>query len=49
MYGLKGLAAYAHHAYTLNEKDDEIFDFMHKGLAATTDDSLSVYLHYLKK
>ncbi|WVU12438.1 hydroxylamine reductase [Natranaerobius thermophilus JW/NM-WN-LF] len=41
-YGIKGIAAYAHHAYTLNQKDDEIFAFMHKGLAATTDDSLSV-------
>ena len=41
-YGIKGISAYAHHAYVLNYQDDEIFGFMHKGLAATTDDSLGV-------
>ncbi|MBS3737104.1 MAG: hydroxylamine reductase [Candidatus Bipolaricaulota bacterium] len=41
-YGIKGIAAYADHAYVLNEKKQEIFDFIQKGLAATLDDSLGV-------
>ncbi|MFO7818939.1 MAG: hydroxylamine reductase, partial [Halanaerobacter sp.] len=41
-YGLKGIAAYADHAYVLGEKSDEIFSFLMEGLAATTDDSLEV-------
>ncbi|SHK30532.1 hydroxylamine reductase [Paramaledivibacter caminithermalis] len=41
-YGVKGLAAYAHHAYNLGEKSKEIFDFMHKALAALLDDTLSI-------
>lgn len=40
-YGVKGMAAYAEHAYTLGYKQDEIFAFMQKALAATTDDKLS--------
>lgn len=40
-YGIKGMAAYAEHAYTLGYKDDAIFAFMQKALVATTDDSLS--------
>ncbi|MGM0502363.1 MAG: hydroxylamine reductase, partial [Bacillota bacterium] len=42
IYGLKGIAAYADHAYVLGEKSDEIFSFMMEGLAATTDDSVGV-------
>lgn len=38
IYGIKGLAAYAHHAYELGKKDQQIFDFMHEGLAATLQD-----------
>lgn len=34
-YGLKGMAAYAEHAYNLGYKNDEVFAFMHRGLAAT--------------
>ena len=41
VYGIKGMAAYAEHAYNLGYKDEEIFRFMQKGLAATLDDSLS--------
>jgi hydroxylamine reductase len=41
-YGIKGIAAYADHAYVLDEKEEEIFDFIQKGLAATLDDSLGV-------
>jgi len=38
--GLKGIAAYAHHASVLEFSDDDIFAFLHEALAATTDDSL---------
>lgn len=41
-YGMKGMAAYAHHAYILGYKDEAIFEFIEKGLVATTDDSLGV-------
>jgi hydroxylamine reductase len=41
-YGMKGLAAYAHHAYILGYKDEAIFEFIEKGLVSTTDDILSV-------
>ncbi len=37
IYGLKGMAAYADHAYILGQKDEEVFAFYHKALAATTD------------
>jgi hydroxylamine reductase len=40
-YGLKGMAAYAEHAYTLAYKDDEIFAFIEKALVATLDDTLT--------
>lgn len=41
-YGIKGIAAYADHAYVLGETKQEVFDFIQKGLAATLDDSLGV-------
>ena len=41
-YGLKGMAAYAEHAYNLGYKNDEVYAFMHRGLAATEDKTLSV-------
>ena len=41
VYGLKGIAAYAEHAYTLGYKVDDIFAFMQKALVATINDSLS--------
>jgi len=40
-YGVKGIAAYAEHAFTLGYKEDAIFAFMQKALLATTDDKLS--------
>jgi hydroxylamine reductase len=39
-YGLKGMSAYAEHAFTLDYKDDGIFAFIEKALAATLDDTL---------
>ncbi|MDB2276815.1 hypothetical protein PM022_20305, partial [Halorubrum ezzemoulense] len=41
-YGIKGIAAYADHAYVLGEQKDEVFAFVQRGLAATLDDELSV-------
>ena len=41
-YGLKGIAAYAEHAYTLEYKEPGIFAFIEKALAATLDDTLAV-------
>lgn len=40
-YGLKGIAAYAEHAYQLGFQDESVFEFVAKGLAATLDDTLS--------
>ncbi len=40
-YGLKGMAAYTHHALNLGKEKDEIYAFIYKALAATLDDSLS--------
>ncbi|MBP2630285.1 MAG: Hydroxylamine reductase [Firmicutes bacterium] len=40
-YGVKGMAAYAEHAFTLGYKDDAIFAFIEKALAATLNDKLS--------
>ena len=41
-YGVKGIAAYAEHAWNLDHKQDELYNFMQDALVATTDDSLSV-------
>lgn len=40
-YGVKGMAAYAEHAFTLGYKEDAIFAFMQKALVATTNDTLT--------
>ncbi|MEJ5187890.1 hydroxylamine reductase [Treponema sp. J25] len=40
VFGLKGMAAYAHHAAVLGYTDDNIFAFMHRALAATVDSHL---------
>ena len=41
-YGLKGLAAYSKHANALMQDDEDVDAFIHRALAATLDDSLSV-------
>lgn len=41
-YGLKGMAAYAEHAFNLGYADENIFAFMHKALVATTRTDISV-------
>jgi hydroxylamine reductase len=33
MYGLKGMAAYAEHAFVLGQESDEVFGFCHEALA----------------
>ncbi|MFW6289400.1 MAG: hydroxylamine reductase [Mariniphaga sp.] len=38
IYGLKGLAAYAEHAWNLGQQKDDIFEFMQRALVATTED-----------
>lgn len=40
-YGLKGMAAYGKHAAVLGKTSQKVFDFLMKGLAATTNDSLT--------
>ncbi len=40
-YGIKGIAAYAEHADNLGHREEDIVDFIQKGLVATVDDSLS--------
>jgi hydroxylamine reductase len=38
IYGVKGIAAYAEHAWNLGHKKDEIYAFMQRALVATTED-----------
>lgn len=40
-YGIKGIAAYAEHADNLGHREEDIVDFIQKGLVATVDDSLT--------
>ena len=40
-YGVKGMAAYAEHAFTLGYQEQSIFAFMQKALVATTSDNLT--------
>jgi hydroxylamine reductase len=42
IYGMKGYAAYAHHALVIGLENDEIYAFTHKALAATLDGSLGL-------
>ncbi len=41
MYGLKGMAAYAHHALNLGQENGEIYAFIYRALDATLNDDLS--------
>ena len=41
-YGLKGVAAYADHAFILGKEDDLIYDFIYKALASTLNNDLGV-------
>ena len=41
IYGLKGMAAYAHHALNIGKENNEIYAFVYEALAATLNDGLS--------
>jgi len=41
LFGIKGIAAYAEHAFNLGHEDKSIWEFMQRGLVATTNDSLT--------
>lgn len=41
IYGVKGLAAYTHHALNLGKEDEKIYGFIYEALAATLNDKLS--------
>ncbi len=41
MYGLKGISAYADHAYILKGKDESILIFLQEALVATLDKNLT--------
>jgi hydroxylamine reductase len=42
IYGLKGIAAYADHAWILGKKDDSVCAFIHEALAASLNPALGV-------
>jgi hydroxylamine reductase len=42
IYGLKGMAAYGHHAFVLGKKSEEVNKFFYKALSATLDKKLTV-------
>jgi hydroxylamine reductase len=42
IYGLKGVAAYADHAWILGKKDESVYAFLHEALAATLNPALGV-------
>ncbi|MFO7707234.1 MAG: hydroxylamine reductase [Desulfobacterales bacterium] len=42
IYGLKGVAAYADHAWILGKKEESIYAFIHEALAATLNPALGV-------
>ena len=42
IYGIKGIAAYAEHGYNLGYENNDLYAYMQKGLAQTTNDNLSV-------
>lgn len=42
IYGVKGMAAYAEHAFNLDYTDDGVYAFMHKALVASTQQGLTV-------
>ncbi len=42
IYGIKGIAAYAEHGFNLGYESNDIYAYIQKGLAQTTNDNLSV-------
>ncbi len=42
LFGIKGVAAYTDHAQILGQEDEQVYAFIHEGLAATADPALGV-------
>lgn len=42
VYGIKGVAAYADHAALLGQESEDVYSFIHKGLAATLNQELGM-------
>ena len=42
LFGIKGIGAYAEHAYTLGQEDDKVYAYIQEGLAAMLDRSLGL-------
>jgi hydroxylamine reductase len=42
LYGLKGMAAYAHHAWMLGYRDDKVNNWLYKGLQVQLDEKLAL-------
>ena len=42
IYGLRGLAAFAHHAQILGQEDSKVYSFIQEGLAATANPDLTL-------
>ena len=42
LYGLKGMAAYAHHAFRLGQQDEKVTNFLYKALYSLADTSLEM-------
>ncbi|HZK71822.1 MAG TPA: hydroxylamine reductase, partial [Clostridia bacterium] len=41
IYGLKGMAAYAHHALNIGKENNDIYNFVYEALAATLNENLT--------
>ena len=42
LFGIKGVCAYADHAQILGQEDEQVYAFVHEGLAATADPNLGL-------
>ncbi len=42
LYGCKGVAAYAHHAYILGQEDDRVYAYLHEALASMSNKDLGL-------
>jgi hydroxylamine reductase len=42
LFGIKGIGAYAEHAYTLGQEDDKVYAYIHEAMAAMLDRSLGL-------
>ncbi len=42
LFGIKGVAAYAHHAWVLGQEDEKVYNFLYEALAAPFDKALGL-------